>query len=60
MNEKLINQINNSPELLRSYIHSIETGDISELVQENFALREKLRIINLISMEIINESIKSN
>ena len=44
MSAKLIDQINNSPEPLRSYIHDFNkvNGEVAHLIQENFMLKEQL------------------
>lgn len=41
----LNNQINNSPEPLRSYIHDFNKahGEVAHLIQENFMIKEQLK-----------------
>jgi hypothetical protein len=43
MIKNIIDQINNSPEPLKSYIHDLETtmGNVAHLIQDNFVLREQ-------------------
>lgn len=46
----LIEQINISPEPLRSYIHEMETssGELAHMIQELFVLREQLKQLTMV------------
>lgn len=56
----LIEQINIAPELLKSYIHGIETSSIADVVLENAGLRESVRIMeDFINQEALKKEISS-
>ena len=53
MKARLIRQINESPEPLRSYIHEMETihGEVAHMIQDIFGLREQVKYLTLLLRE---------
>lgn len=39
--KELIEAINNSPQIVRDYIHELEIGDMSAVVQELFMVKQQ-------------------